>query len=77
MTPQDVENAINSIVEYRNQLIMGTGSSYTPGIFEKIADDLRVLRRVQADTGEEMAMVAAEGNDGIRRFPKWAQEGGH
>lgn len=77
MSPSDVEKAIDSIVEYRNGLIMGTKSSYTPGVFEKIAADLRVLRQVQAATGEEVAMIAAEGNDGIRRFPKWAQEAGN
>lgn len=78
MTPQDVEKAIDRIVEHRNGLITGkNGDVYCPGVFEKIAADLRVLRQVQAATGEEIAIVAAEGNDGIRRFPKWAQEPGH
>lgn len=73
MTPQDVENCITRIVEYRNSIITGSVATYSPGVFQKIADDIRALRRAQADVGEEIAIVRAEGDDGIRRFPKWAQ----
>ena len=80
MTPQDVENCIDRIVEYRDAIITGTGSySYTPGVFEKISADLRALRKIQAyDAGQSPPMHKAPGGDGLyRMLPKWAGEPGH
>ena len=80
MTPQDVENCIDRIVEHRNDIILGAnGMIYTPGVFEKISADLRALRKIQAyDAGQSPPMHKAPGGDGLfRMLPKWAGEPEH
>ena len=79
MTPQDVEKAIDRIVEHRNGLITGAnGDVYCPGVFEKIAADLRVLRQVQANTIPAKEIVrTSPGHDGLYRMPAWTQEHEH
>ena len=80
MNAADVEQCIDRIVEHRNDISLGAkGLQYVPGVFEKIAADLRTLRQIQAyDAGKSPPMHQASGGDGLfRMLPKWAGEPEH
>lgn len=83
LSPADCEAAINAIVERREALIMQWASNpsrYIPdihaGLLERMASDLRQLRRLQADSGGESTNHGAEpqiaGNK--KHLPDWLLE---